>query len=391
MLSRYFNFKELNTSLKTELLAGITTFLTMSYVLVINPKLLSLTGIPFESAFVSTLLISFVGCLFMGLYAKLPFAIASYVGESAFVAYTAVKVSGYTWQQALGVIFLCGILLFLLTITNVRTYVVNSIPMSIKLAFTSGLGLFLALIALGDIGVVKFINGSYSFDFSKPLELGLALFNILLISFLMSKKIKSGILVGILTTAFIGGMIGIINFSYPFFSVPQVVPETIGGLDLKGVLNLQSLPLIFITFTIVFADTMGTLIGVSYKANLLDENKNLPNCKKPMLVDSITTMLASYSGTTTTGVYLESAAGIEAGGKSGLTAIVVGVLMFASMFFAPLIGVLPPFTYAGALFVIGMSMMTTMRELPLKDYSEVIPVLVVLFLVLFTFNSNVVL
>ena len=390
-MADFFNLKQLNTNLKTELLAGLTTFLTMSYVIVLNPKILANIGISFETAFLATVLTAIVGSFLLGVFAKMPFAIASYISESAFVAYIAFNLMGYSSGQIFGTILLCAIVLFVLTIFNIRSHIVNSIPISIKLAFTAGLGMFLSFIALLNTHIVTINNEAC------PLKLGninnvevmLALFNIALIIILMARKVKAAILISIITTAVLGWWLGLIQLPEKLVALPNFSALSFGNADIMGIFNVNTIPLIIIILIMMFIDTAGSLIGASYQANLLDENKNLPDIKKPMLIDSATSILGALTGTVTNGVFLDSVSGVKAGGKSGLTAVVFALLMISGVFFYPVIAVLPPFTYSGALFVIGSLMMSTLKELPVDDYTEYFPAILAIAFIVFTFNVGI--
>ena len=386
-----FKLKQLNTNLKTELLAGLTTFLTMSYVIILNPKVMSVLGISFEGAFLATVLTAFVGSLAIGFFAKLPFAVASYIGESAFVSYVAFNLLGFSPKQIFGTILLCAIVLFVLTIFNIRSYIVNSIPISVKLAFTAGLGMFLAFIALLNMNIISVIDNTCPFKIGNfnELEVVLALFNIALIIILMSRKVKAAILISIITTAVLGCALGLISIPDKLVQLPDFSALSFGNADITGVFNINTIPLIITMLIMMFIDTAGSLIGASYQANLLDENKNLPDIKKPMLVDSFTSIIAAMTGTVTNGVYLDSVTGVKAGGRSGLTAVVFAVLMLLGLFFYPVISVLPPFTYSGALFVIGILMMNTLKELPIDDYTEYFPAILSIMFIVFTFNVGI--
>lgn len=387
----FFHFKQLNTNFKTELLAGLTTFLTMSYVIVLNPKILATVGISFETAFLATVLTAITGSFLLGIFAKMPFAVASYLSESAFIAFIAFNLLGYSSGQIFGTILLCAILLFILTVFNIRPYIVNSIPISIKLAFTAGLGMFLSFVALLNTNIVIINNETC------PLKLGnindpeviLALFNIALIMILMARKVKASILISIITTTVLGWGLGLIQLPEKLVALPDLSALSFKNADIMSVFDLNIIPLIIIILIMMFIDTAGSLIGASYQANLLDENKNLPDIKKPMLIDSFTSIIGALTGTVTNGVYLDSVSGVKAGGKSGLTAVVFALLMITGLFFYPVIAVLPPFTYSGALFVIGSLMMSTLRELPVDDYTEYFPAILAVAFIVLTFNVGI--
>ena len=388
MLSKYFHFDELNTNIRQEIIAGITTFITMTYVIIVNPKILEAAGMPFGASMVATIISAFFGTLIMGVYAKRPFAIAPYMGENAFVAYTVVQVLGYSWQTALGAIFIGGVLFTLLTIFNIRGWLANSLPETLKIAFAVGIGLFITFIGLLDTGII--MKG-------EPLAVGrlneasslLAIFCFLFIGFLMIKKVNASILLGILTTALLGFIFGVSPLPEKIVSMPPDISPVFLQLDIAGALSWGFFSVILTVFIIDFVDTMGTLMGMSYKANLLDENGNLPEIEKPMLCDALSTIAAALLGTTTAGVYLESASGIEAGGKSGFTAVVTAFLFLTALFFAPLFTAVPGYAYGPALIIVGLLMMSPVSKVDFNNLSEAIPVFVTIIMMSFTFNLGV--
>jgi len=390
MIAEYFGFEKLHTNFKTEFIAGLTTFFTMCYILVVNPKILSAAGIPFDASLAATAVTSAVGSILMGLYAKRPFAVAPYMGENAFIAFTVVLLLGYTWQQALAGLFIAGIVFFILTVFKVRSWLVNMIPMTLKLSFSAGLGMFLAFIGLLETGIIRVGKGSplQIGDFSDPAVL-LAVLGIALTLILMIRKVKAHFLISIISVSVLGLILGLIQVPQHLVSAPASLGPTFGKIDIAGIMNWKSVPIIFINLMIVFVDTMGTLIGVSNRAGLLDENKNLPEIEKPMAVDAVSTSLAAFLGTTTSGAYLESAAGIEAGGRSGLTAVTVGLLMLLGLFFSPLFSMIPAFAYGSVLFVVGLMMITSAGEINFKDDTEIIPALFVILFILLSYNMGI--
>ena len=391
MLSKYFKFNELGTSYKQEITAGFTTFLTMSYIIIINPKILEAAGIPFGASMVATIISAFFGTLIMGVYAKRPFAIAPYMGENAFIAFTVVKVMGYSWQTALGAIFIGGVLFTLLTIFNIRSWLANAIPESLKIGFAVGIGLFLTFIGLNETGIIGLgVPGApvHVGNFHNT-EILLAVFGFLLIGFLMLKKINGGILIGILTVTFISIIAGITNLPDKFVSMPPDISSTLFQLDISGALNWGFFAVILTVFVMDFVDTMGTLLGLSYKANLLDEKGELPEIEKPMLCDALATVVAALLGTTTTGAYIESSTGIEAGGKSGFTAVVVAILFLSALFFAPVFAIIPAYAYGPALIIVGMLMISPIKNLKFDDLSELLPVFSIISLMSFTYNIGI--
>lgn len=391
MISKYFHLEELGTTVKQEMIAGATTFITMAYIIVVNPKILEAAGMPFEASMAATIFSAFFGTLAMGVYAKRPFAIAPYMGENAFVAYTVVKVLGYSWQTALGAIFISGVIFTILTIFNIRSWLANAVPENLRIAFAVGIGLFLTFIGLNDTGIVKIgVEGA-------PVHVGnfrdvkvlLGIFSFLFISVLMIKKINGAILIGIITTTILGILFGQSPLPEKLISSPPNISELFLKLDIIGAFQWGFFSIILVVFILDFVDTMGTLLGLGYKANMLDENGNLPEIEKPMLCDALATCVGALFGTTTTGTYIESAAGIEAGGKSGLTSVVTAFLFLTALFFAPIFSIIPSFAYGSALIIVGLLMISTIANLKFDKMEEIIPAFVTIILMSFTYNLGI--
>jgi adenine/guanine/hypoxanthine permease len=391
LLRRYFRLEELQTTVKREIIAGVTTFITVAYIIIVNPKILEAAGIPFGPSMVATILTAFLGTLLMGVYARRPFAIAPYMGENAFVAFTVVKVLGYSWQTALGAIFISGLIFAVLTLLNIRTWLVNSIPDDLKIAFSVGIGLFLAFIGLNETGMVKLgIPGApvHVGNFSDPTVL-LAIFGFMLTGSLMIRKVTGAIFIGIFSVTVAALIFGMTKIPGSLISLPPSLSPVFARLDISGALTVKALPVILTLLVMIFVDTMGTLIGVSYRAGFLDSNGNLPEIEKPMLCDSISTIAGAVLGTTTSGAYIESATGIQAGGRSGLTSVVTAVLFLSALFFAPLFAVVPPYAYGPALIIVGMLMISPIQRINMDDLTDVIPLFTIITLMSFTYNIGI--
>ena len=358
MLERLFHLREHNTTVSRELIAGITTFTTMSYIIVVNPAILKIAGIPAEPSMVATILAAVFGCALMGLYANRPFAIAPYMGENAFIAFTVCQLLGFRWQTALGAIFLAGCVFILLTILKVRTWVVESIPTSLRYSFAVGIGLFLTFIGLNQTGIVA---------------LG----------------VPGAILIAIVVTAFVAYIFKVAAWPTHFVSMPPSAAPIVGQLDIRGALSWKAFPIALTIFIMAFVDTMGTLIGLSARAGFLDEQGNLPQIERPMLVDALATTFSPLVGTTTSGAFVESATGIEAGGRTGLTSLVVAAGFLIALFFAPFVAAIPPQAYGPALILVGLFMLAPITRINFADYSESIPAFAVVSLMCFTFNIAV--
>ncbi|MDX1921182.1 MAG: NCS2 family permease [Candidatus Caenarcaniphilales bacterium] len=391
MIQKFFEFERYKTSYKQEIIAGITTFLTMSYIIVINPAILEAAGFPRGPALTATIFAAALGTLLMAFYAKRPFAIAPYMGENAFIAYSVVQVMGYSWKQALTAVFLAGVLFILLTILRVRSWLAEAIPDSLKYSFPVGIGLFLTLIGLNQSGIIAPGEGG------APLHVGnlaspsvlLAVGGIFLVAVLLALRVHGALLIAIVGITLLSCLLGITAWPEQILSFPPSLGPVMGQLSFDDVLTWKFLPLIIIIFVMAFTDTLGTLIGLSARAGLLDEKGNLPEIEKPMMVDAVTTTIAPLVGTTTAGAYLESAAGIEAGGRSGFTALVVAILFILSLFFAPLLTMVPPHAYGPSLVVVGLFMLEPIKLMDFKDYTNAVPSFLTIVLMSFTFNVGI--
>ncbi len=390
-MKKFFNFKELNTNIKTEVLAGLTTFATMSYILIVNPKMLASAGFPFEASITATILAAFFGCMLMGLYAKRPFAVAPYVGEVAFIAYTVVIALGESWRTALGAIFVSGFIFFILTAAKIRPWLVNSMSETMKKAFSVGLGLFLIFVGTLETGIIKFTQNSIPIqvgDFHEPTIL-LAIFGFVLTITLMQRNIKAAILIGIVVNTLIGYLIGDVYIPEKILSAPPSIMPLLGQLDFSGLLNIKFLPTFFTIFLLVYVDTMGCMMGVCYKAGLLDDEGCIPEIKKPMFCDSLSTMFASFMGTITSGIYLESVTGIQSGGKSGLTAVITGLMFLLGLFLTPLFTIIPPYAYGPAILIVGMLMVSIVGQMDFEDVTEYMPALFAIAIMVFSYNIGI--
>jgi adenine/guanine/hypoxanthine permease len=390
-LRSYFEFEKLGTTVRKEVIAGFTTFVTMAYIIIVNPKILEAAGMPFGPSMVATILSAFFGTLLMGLYAKRPIAIAPYMGENAFIAFTVVRVLGYTWQTALGAIFISGVLFTLLTIFKVRSWLADSIPGSLKIGFAVGIGLFLSFIGMNEVGIVTIgAPGApvHIGDLRQPTVL-LALLGFVLIGWLMIRHTNGAMLIGILAVTIISFVMGLSPLPERWVSMPPDISPIFLQLDIAGAFTWGMFSVVLTVFVMAFLDTIGTLIALGYKAELLDEKGNLPEIEKPMMCDAVATTAASLIGTTTTGAYIESATGIAAGGKSGLTAVVTAILFLFALFLAPFLTVIPAYAYGPALMIVGVLMIAPITKLRFEDLSESIPVFCVITLMSFTYNIGI--
>lgn len=390
-MKKYFKFQELNTDYKTEIIAGLTTFATMSYIIVVNPAILAFAGIPKEASMVATILSAIFGSVFLGLYSNKPFAVAPYMGANAFVAYTVVQQLGYSWQTAMGGIFLGGILYTIATLLKLRTWLSKALPLSIKSAIAAGIGLFIAFIGLIDSGVVKLGNNSTPVqlaDLSNS-EVHLALFAFVIISILYIKKIPGSILIGIILSTVLAFIFGLAKTPESIVSMPPSVSETFLQLDIKGVFSVGFISVILTLFIVDFVDTIASIIALGMSCGLGDKNGDIPDVEKPMLADALATIVGSLFGTTTTGIYIESASGIKAGGKTGFTAVIIALCFASSLFFAPFITSIPVYAYSPALILIGATMLSPLKSIDYNDLTELVPAAVIIFLMIYTIDIGI--
>jgi len=390
-IQRYFGFQRAGTTLAREAVAGITTFVTMSYIIVVNPAILAAAGIPAQPAMVATILTAIVGTLLMGIYANRPFAVAPYMGENAFIAYTVVLALHYSWQAALAAVFLGGVLFLLLTIFRLRQWLVEAVPAGLRYSFAVGIGLFLTFIGLNQTGIVML--GSTG----APVRTGhltaapvlVAIFGFLMIAALMIRRFPAAILVGILATTFLAFATRVASPPKAWVSLPPSLAPILFKLDFRGALTWGFFPVVLTIFIMAFVDTMGTLIGVSARAGFLDSSGNLPQIERPMLVDAVSTSFAALVGTTTAGAYIESATGIEAGGRTGFTSVVTAFCFVIALFFAPFVSSIPPQAYGPALIIVGLLMLAPITKIHFDDFTELIPAFGVVALMSFTYNIGV--
>ena len=390
-MRRYFEFDRHGATWRTEVTAGIATFFTMAYIIVVNPAILEAAGLPRGASITATILSAAFGTLIMGVYAKRPFAIAPYMGENAFIVFTVVKGLGFPWQTALGAIFLAGLLFTVLTVFGVRSWLANGIPAVLKHSFTVGIGLFLTFIGLNAVGMVQLgVPGS-------PVALGalntpsalLAIAGFTLTAVLLVRRTTGALLIGITVTAALSFATGVTPLPSGVVSMPPSLEPLFAQLDIRGALTLKALPVVVIVFVMAFVDTIGTLIGLGARAGLLDANGNLPEMEKPMLADAVVNMVAPVLGTTTCGAFIESAVGIEEGGRTGATAVVVALLFLSALGFAPLLTAIPAHATGVASVALGALMLSGMSTLSVKDHTEWIPAFLTIVLMSFTFNIGV--
>nr|WP_298522751.1 NCS2 family permease [uncultured Halomonas sp.] len=375
-LDDYFKLEAHSTSIRTEIVAGFTTFLTMAYIIFVNPSILAQAGMDSGAVFVATCLAAAIGCLIMGLWANYPIAMAPGMGLNAFFTFSVVLGMGYTWEAALGAVFLSGILFLLLSIFRVREWIINSIPMSLRLGIAAGIGLFLALIALQNAGIVVAHPATLVTigDLSQPAAL-YTLAGFFVITALSYLRVIGAVMIGILGVTFVAILLGHSEFGGIVSAPPSIAPVFL-ELDIAGALNVGMISVVFAFLFVDLFDTAGTLIGVAQRGGLLDKDGKLPRLNKALMADSTATMSGALLGTSSTTSYIESASGIAAGGRTGLTAVVVAILFLVSLFFAPLAGSIPVYATAGALLYVAVLMCGSLAHANWDDVTDAGPVLI---------------
>ncbi len=390
MLEKFFKLSENKTTAKTEIVAGITTFMTMAYILAVNPDILSATGMDKGALFTATAISAAVGTLVMALWAKLPFALAPGMGLNAFFAFGVCIGMGMSWQFALTAVFLEGILFILMTAFNIRELIINAIPGSIKNAISVGIGLFIAFIGMKNAGIIVNHDATLvHLGDMKSASVLLALGGIALTGALLALKVKGALLIGMVATTVVGLPIGVTQLPHFDFSVPSI-SSIAWQFDWSWMNNAEGIfTMITVLFTFLFVDmfdTVGTLIGVSTKANMINKDGRIPNVKQALMADSIGTTVGAALGTSTVTTYVESAAGVAEGGRTGLTALTTAVLFFLALFLSPLFLMIPAAATAPALVLVGVMMMTPIQNLDLDDFTESIPAFFTLIMMPLTFS-----
>ncbi|QEA39816.1 NCS2 family permease [Pistricoccus aurantiacus] len=385
-LDNHFKLTEHGTNIRTEIIAGITTFLTMAYIIFVNPSVLSEAGIDYGAVFVATCLASAIGCLIMGLWANYPIALAPGMGLNAFFTYGVVQGMGYSWEAALGAVFLSGVTFFLLSLFRIREWIINSIPMTLRLGIAAGIGLFLAFIALKNAGIV--VDNPATLvalgDLSAPSPL-YALLGFFLITALSHLRVTGSVMIGILAVTVLAIVLGHNEFG-GVMSMPPSIAPTFLEMDVAGAFDLAMISVIFAFLFVDLFDTSGTLIGVAHRGGLLDEQGNLPRLGRALMADSTASMAGAALGTSTTTSYIESTAGIASGGRTGLTAVIVAMLFLVSLFFAPLAGSIPVYATAGALLYVAVLMTGSLAHANWEDPTEAAPVLIAALAMPLTFS-----
>ena len=373
MLEKLFGFNPKETTVRTEIMAGITTFLTMAYILAVNPNILGETGMDKGALFTTTVLMSALPTIFMALYAKLPLALAPGMGLNAFFAYTVCLIMGYSWQFALTAVFLEGLAFILLTITNLREKIVEVIPPALKTAISAGIGLYIAFIGLKNAEVI--VDNPATLVSLGKLTSGSGLLGVIgigLTSVLLVRNVKGALLIGILATTLIGIPMGITNID-GIFSIPPSIEPIFMKFEWSNIFTAEMATIVFTLLFVDLFDCIGTVIGVTTRANMIGDDGKIPNLKKVFMVDSLSTAAGAAMGTSTVAVYVESAAGVNEGGRSGLTAFTTGICFLLALFFAPFFLAIPAAATAPVLVLVGLMMMSNIWKIDFFDYKESIP------------------
>lgn len=388
MLQKIFGFNKQTMNLRTEIIAGITTFLTMSYILAVNPAMLSTTGMDKGAIFTATALAAAIATLLLACMAKLPFAQAPGMGLNAFFAFTLVQGMGYSWETALAAMFVEGLIFILITLLNVREIILNSIPVSLRHAISAGIGMFIAFIGLKNAGIIESNPSTFvALGHFTPISL-LAIFGILLSAVLLIKKVKGALFYSILLCTIVGIPLGVTEIPENFIpvSMPHSIAPTFCKFDFEGFFTLDMAIIIFTLLFMNIFDTLGTLVGLATKTGIMDKNGHIPHVKEAMMSDAIGTTISSMLGSSTVTTYVESASGIAEGGRSGVTSLITGLLFILALFFAPVFLLIPGAATTGAFVLVGVFMMDSIGKINLSDISEALPAFVTIIMMVLTYS-----
>ena len=386
MLEKIFKLKNFNTDFKSEVLAGITTFITMAYIIFVNPQMMAASGMDIGASFVGTCIAASIACIAMGVYANWPVGLAPGMGLNAFFTYTVVGEMGYSWEVALGAVFLAGILFFIMSVTPLRQWMLESIPFNLRIAMGAGVGLFIGIIGLKSGGIITSNEATLLSmgDLTKP-ETILAMFSFLVIAVLSIRKIPGAIVIGIFLVTSVALALNLIKFNGIVSSPPSLMPVLL-KLDISQAFDLAMISIIMSFLFVNLFDTAGTLVGVANQAKLINANGDIDNLDRALKADSGSSAVGSLFGCSPVTSYVESSAGIEAGGRTGLTAVTVGMLFLLAIFFAPLASMIPAYATSGALIYVAILMLSSMEKLNWSDLSDLLPALVIIVMMPLTFS-----
>ena len=386
MLDNIFKLNVNGTNIKREILAGFTTFITMSYIIFVNPQIMSTTGMDFGAVFVGTCLAASIACFIMGFVANWPVGLAPGMGLNAFFTYSVVGEMGYSWETALGAVFLSGILFFIMSITPLRKWMIDSIPTNLRIAMASGVGFFIGFIGLKNGGIIVSNDATFLSlgDFSN-IETLLSALGFLLIAILTIRNIKGSIIISILAITLLSLTFGLVEFNGVISYPPSLGPVFL-HLDIIGAIDIAMISIIASFLFVNLFDTTGTLFGVATRANFIDEKGNISNLDKALKCDSSTSIIGTFFGCAPVTSYVESSSGIEAGGRTGLTAITIGFLFLFSIFLSPLASIVPSYATSGALIYVSFLILSGLQKLDWADLSELIPSLIIVVMIPLTFS-----
>ena len=386
MLEKIFHLESHNTSIKQEFLAGFTTFITMAYIIFVNPQMMAASGMDIGASFVGTCIAAAVACFAMGIYSNWPVGLAPGMGLNAFFTYTVVGEMGYSWEVALGAVFLAGILFVIMSITPLRKWMLDSIPLNLRIAMGSGVGLFIGFIGLKSGGIIVSNDATFlSLGNFLQIETLLAAIGFLLIAILAIRKVSGAIIIGVLTVTLLGILFNLVEFQ-GFVAYPPDVSPIFMQLDILGALDLAMISVVMSFLFVNLFDTAGTLMGVASRAKLIDESGEVINLERALKADSSSSVLGSFFGCAPVTSYVESSAGVEAGGRTGLTAVFVGAFFLIAIFFSPLAAIIPAYATAGALIYVAILMLSNMEGLDWSDFSELLPALIIIIMIPLTFS-----
>mgnify|MGYP001451068233 FL=1 len=386
MFEKIFKLKSNNTSVSREILAGVTTFVTMAYIIFVNPQMMAVSGMDLGASFVGTCLAASIACIIMGIYSNWPVSLAPGMGLNAFFTYTVVGEMGYSWEVALGAVFLAGVLFFIMSVTSLRRWMLDSIPLNLRVAMGAGVGLFIGFIGLKNGGLIVSNDATFlSLGDLTNLETLLAAFGFLIICSLSVRNVPGAILIGVMLVTISGIFLELVEFERLVAMPPSIAP-TLMKMDVLGALDIAMLSVIMSFLFVNLFDTAGTLLGVATRAKIIDEHGNARNFDKALKADSGSSIFGTFFGCSPVTSYVESSAGVEAGGRTGLTTVVVGILFLIAIFFSPLAAIVPAYATAGALIYVSILMMSGMEKLNWSDLTELLPALVIIVMIPLTFS-----
>ena len=386
MIEKIFKLESNNTSIGREVLAGVTTFVTMAYIIFVNPQMMAVSGMDLGASFVGTCLAASLACIIMGVYSNWPVSLAPGMGLNAFFTYTVVGEMGYSWEIALGAVFLAGVLFFIMSVTRLRRWMLESIPLNLRIAMGAGVGLFIGFIGLKNGGLVVSNNATFlSLGNFTNVETLLAALGFLIICSLSVRNIPGAILIGVIIVTVCSIFLGLVEFG-GLVSMPPSIAPTLMKMDVMGALDIAMLSVVMSFLFVNLFDTAGTLLGVATRAKIIDEDGNAKDFDKALKADSGSSIFGTFFGCSPVTSYVESSAGVEAGGRTGLTTVVVGLLFLVAIFFSPLAAIVPSYATAGALIYVSILMMSGMEKLNWSDPTELLPALIIIVMIPLTFS-----